>query len=151
MEPFLLSLISEEGANLEKSGIWLGRGREKSTVSMTLLQLRTCSSYSLSQGFWVSNHADHIYRQYLTQEGWVAPGKVAINGASNGGLLVAACLNRAPSGTFGAGVAEVGVHDMLKVHDTPHYFSNILNFLLSVCRFYDWKGVDSRLRRPSRR
>lgn len=41
--------------------------------------------------------------------------QIAINGASNGGLLIAACLNRAPPGTFGAGVAEVGVLDMLKV------------------------------------
>ncbi|KIM30914.1 hypothetical protein M408DRAFT_272569 [Serendipita vermifera MAFF 305830] len=55
--------------------------------------------------------------QYLTESGWAAPGKVAINGASNGGLLVAACLNRAPQGTFGAGVAEVGVLDMLKFAD----------------------------------
>lgn len=31
------------------------------------------------------------------------------------GLLVAACVNRAPPGTFGAAVAEVGVLDMLKV------------------------------------
>jgi prolyl oligopeptidase PreP (S9A serine peptidase family) len=31
------------------------------------------------------------------------------------GLLVAACANRAPQGTFGAAVAEVGVLDMLKV------------------------------------
>ena len=31
------------------------------------------------------------------------------------GLLVAACVNRAPSGTFGAAVAEVGVMDQLKV------------------------------------
>ena len=31
------------------------------------------------------------------------------------GLLVAACINRAPEGTFGAAVAEVGVLDMLKV------------------------------------
>lgn len=31
------------------------------------------------------------------------------------GLLVAACVNRAPEGTFGAAVAEVGVLDLLKV------------------------------------
>ncbi|KAG8756824.1 hypothetical protein FRC14_002627 [Serendipita sp. 396] len=55
--------------------------------------------------------------EHLTKTGWVAPGKVAINGASNGGLLIAACLNRAPQGTFGAGVADVGVLDMLKFAD----------------------------------
>lgn len=31
------------------------------------------------------------------------------------GLLVGACINRAPEGTFGAAVAEVGVMDLLKV------------------------------------
>lgn len=31
------------------------------------------------------------------------------------GLLIAACVNIAPEGTFGAGVAEVGVLDLLKV------------------------------------
>jgi hypothetical protein len=31
------------------------------------------------------------------------------------GLLVAACVNRALEGTFGAAVAEVGVLDLLKV------------------------------------
>jgi hypothetical protein len=34
------------------------------------------------------------------------------------GLLVAACVNRAPEGTFGAAVAEVGVLDLLRVR-TP--------------------------------
>ncbi|KAF8351067.1 prolyl oligopeptidase [Amanita rubescens] len=52
--------------------------------------------------------------QFLVKNKYAAPGKVAINGASNGGLLVAACVNRAPSGTFGAAVAEVGVMDQLK-------------------------------------
>ena len=32
------------------------------------------------------------------------------------GLLVAACVNRAPEGTFGAAIAEVGVLDLLKVN-----------------------------------
>jgi prolyl oligopeptidase len=31
------------------------------------------------------------------------------------GLLVSACVNRAPEGLHGAAVAEVGVHDLLKV------------------------------------
>jgi prolyl oligopeptidase PreP (S9A serine peptidase family) len=72
----------------------------------------------------------------------VAPGKVVINGASNGGLLVAACLNRAPEGTFGAAVAEVGVHDMLKVC-SHSYVWVVLTFGASVCRLHHRKGMDS--------
>ncbi|KAF8529233.1 prolyl oligopeptidase [Hysterangium stoloniferum] len=52
--------------------------------------------------------------QYLVANKVAAPDKVVINGGSNGGLLVAACINIAPEGTFGAAVAEVGVLDMLK-------------------------------------
>lgn len=37
------------------------------------------------------------------------------------GLLVAACVNRAPPGTFGVAVAEVGVLDQLKVHLVVEY------------------------------
>jgi prolyl oligopeptidase len=55
--------------------------------------------------------------QYLVNNKYAAAGKVAINGASNGGLLVAACVNRAPEGLFGAAVAEVGVLDLLKFAD----------------------------------
>ncbi|KIJ65569.1 hypothetical protein HYDPIDRAFT_174977 [Hydnomerulius pinastri MD-312] len=58
--------------------------------------------------------------EYLVKNKITAPGKVAINGGSNGGkscLLIGACVNIAPEGTFGAGVAEVGVMDMLKFAD----------------------------------
>ncbi|KAH7907477.1 prolyl oligopeptidase [Hygrophoropsis aurantiaca] len=53
--------------------------------------------------------------KYLITHKYAAPGKVAINGGSNGGLLVGACVNLAPAGAFGAAVAEVGVLDLLKV------------------------------------
>ncbi|QRV87176.1 carbohydrate esterase family 10 protein [Ceratobasidium sp. AG-Ba] len=52
--------------------------------------------------------------EYLVQNRYAAPGKVVINGGSNGGLLVVACVNRAPEGTFGAAIAEVGVFDYLR-------------------------------------
>ncbi|EJU06084.1 hypothetical protein DACRYDRAFT_19397 [Dacryopinax primogenitus] len=51
---------------------------------------------------------------YLVSTGIAGKGKVIINGGSNGGLLVGACVNRAPANTFGAAIADVGVMDMLK-------------------------------------
>lgn len=52
--------------------------------------------------------------QFLVKNKYVAPGKVAINGASNGGYLVCGSVVRAPEGTFGAAVAEGGLADLLK-------------------------------------
>ncbi|KDR68475.1 hypothetical protein GALMADRAFT_78538 [Galerina marginata CBS 339.88] len=54
--------------------------------------------------------------QFLVKNKYAAPGKVAINGASNGGLLVMGSIVRAPEGTFGAAVPEGGVADLLKFH-----------------------------------
>ncbi|KAF8495236.1 prolyl oligopeptidase [Russula emetica] len=55
--------------------------------------------------------------EWLIENKYTGRGKIAINGGSNGGLLVSACVNRAPEGLFGAAVAEVGVHDLLKFAD----------------------------------
>ncbi|KZO94890.1 prolyl oligopeptidase [Calocera viscosa TUFC12733] len=52
--------------------------------------------------------------EYLVSSGIAGKQKVIINGGSNGGLLVGACVNRAPENTFGAAIADVGVMDMLK-------------------------------------
>ena len=52
---------------------------------------------------------------YLFDNGYTTPTRLAINGGSNGGLLVATCFNFYPH-LFGACVADVGVLDMLRFH-----------------------------------
>ncbi|HEY7147098.1 MAG TPA: prolyl oligopeptidase family serine peptidase [Streptosporangiaceae bacterium] len=53
--------------------------------------------------------------RWLADSGWSRAGRIAINGGSNGGLLVGACLTQHPE-LFGAAVADVGVMDMLRFH-----------------------------------
>lgn len=53
--------------------------------------------------------------QYLVNERYTSARRIAINGESNGGLLVGAMLTQRPE-LFGAALADVGVMDMLRYH-----------------------------------
>ena len=53
--------------------------------------------------------------EYMVSEGWTTPRLLTIEGGSNGGLLVGACVNQRPD-LFRVAIPRVGVMDMMRYH-----------------------------------
>src|SRR5215475_11710106 len=65
--------------------------------------------------------------QYLINENYTRPEKLAIQGGSNGGLLMGAMITQHPE-LFGAVVSQVGIYDMLRVELAPNGAFNVTEF-----------------------
>ena len=65
--------------------------------------------------------------QHLIERGYTRPDKLAVEGGSNGGLLMGAFLTQHPS-LARAVVAHVGIYDMLRVELDPNGAFNVTEF-----------------------
>ena len=65
--------------------------------------------------------------QLLLERGYTARDRLAIEGGSNGGLLMGAALVQRPE-LFRAVVSQVGIYDMLRVERTPNGAFNVTEF-----------------------
>ena len=65
--------------------------------------------------------------ELLVKEKYTQPGRLAIQGGSNGGLLMGAVLTQRPE-LFRAVVAQVGIFDMLRVELDPNGEFNVTEF-----------------------
>ena len=65
--------------------------------------------------------------EYLIKENYTQPKKLAIQGGSNGGLLMGAMMTQHPD-LFRAVVSSVGIYDMLRVELAPNGAFNVTEF-----------------------
>ncbi len=65
--------------------------------------------------------------QWLIKNGYTSPNRLAIEGGSNGGLLMGAALTQHPE-LFRAVVGHVGIYDSLRVELTPNGAFNVTEF-----------------------
>jgi prolyl oligopeptidase len=65
--------------------------------------------------------------EYLIEDNYTNPSKLAIEGGSNGGLLMGAAFTQKPE-LFGAVVSSVGIYDMLRVELDPNGMFNTTEF-----------------------
>ena len=69
----------------------------------------------------------HSVMRHLVEAGYTSRGKLAIEGGSNGGLLMGAMITQHP-GDFRATVSHVGIYDSIRVELSPNGAFNIPEF-----------------------
>jgi prolyl oligopeptidase len=65
--------------------------------------------------------------QYLIQNGYTSPARLAGTGGSAGGILIGRAITERPD-LFGAAIIQVGCSDMLRMETTPNGVPNIPEF-----------------------
>ncbi|KAL0432315.1 UNVERIFIED_CONTAM: Prolyl endopeptidase [Sesamum latifolium] len=107
-------IVARKGISLDASHPCLLYGYGGFNVSIT--------PYFSASRILIAKHLDVIFcianirgGEYLVSAGYTQPRKLCIEGGSNGGLLIGACINQRPD-LFGCALAHVGVMDMLRFH-----------------------------------
>ena len=96
--------------------------------------------------------------EFLIDEGYTKPKKIAITGGSHGGLIIAAAIIQKPE-LFGAAVIDVGVTDMLRFENSAvgSTFTNINEFgsvsneleFNNLLSYSPYHNIDSKVNYPS--
>ncbi|KAL0325950.1 UNVERIFIED_CONTAM: Prolyl endopeptidase [Sesamum radiatum] len=110
-------IVARKGLCLDGSHPCLLYGYGGFNISITpyFTASRILIAKHLDGVFCIATYVEEETAEYLVSAGYTQPKKLCIEGGSNGGLLVGACINQRPD-LFGCALAHVGVMDMLRFH-----------------------------------
>ncbi len=132
--PFVVTGYGGYGVNIEpgfqaSKSVILDAG-----VGLAIVNLRGGGEFGESwHAAGALTHKQNVFDDFaaaldhLVKQGHAAPGKIAITGGSNGGLLMGAMLTQQPE-KIAAVASFVGIYDMLRVESEPNGVFNTTEF-----------------------